>query len=68
MSTFEIQVYNSANWNVDSYFDDRDVVLSEAGLLDEVVRHSGVRVVEENHEKFSDQPTNISIFRGRNRD
>ena len=50
MSTFEIQVYKNGNWNVDSYFVDRDVALSEAGRLDEAVRHLGVRVVEENYD------------------
>ena len=68
MSTFEIQVYKSGNWNVDSYFDDRDVALSEAGRLDESVRHSDVCVVEENYDESSDQTTTKSIFRGGNLD
>ena len=68
MSTFEIQIYNSENWHVDSYFYDRDVTLSEAERLDESCRHSGVRVVEENYDESSDQTTTNTIFRGGNLD
>ena len=59
MSSFEIQVYKSGIWNVDSYFDDRDMAISEAEGINESGRHSGVRVMQENF----DENTNTSNYR-----
>lgn len=59
MSTFELQVYKTGIWNVDSYFDDRDLALSEAEKLDETRRHAGVRILQEDY----DEGANISSCR-----
>jgi hypothetical protein len=59
VSSFEIQVYKSGIWNVDSYFDDRDMALSEAERLNETGRHAGVRILQEDY----DEKTNSSDCR-----
>ncbi len=55
MSTFEIQVYKSGTWNVDSYFDDREIAMSEAERLDVSGRHSGVRILREDFDEKSNK-------------
>lgn len=47
MSTFELQTFQTGKWAVDSYFDDRDLAMSEAEKLEGSGRHSGVRVLQE---------------------
>jgi len=47
MQAFEIQVYHNGRWEFDSYFNDRDLVLSEAERIGVSGRYSGVRVLEE---------------------
>lgn len=47
MSTFELQTFHAGKWDVDSYFDDRELAMSEAEKLDVGGRHSGVRVLQE---------------------
>lgn len=59
MSNFEIQVYKSGNWNVDSYFDDRDTAMSEAERLNGSGKHPGVRILQEDY----DEKTNTSNYR-----
>jgi len=55
MSAYELQVYQNGGWQFDSYFDNRELVLSEAERLDAAKRYLGVRVLEEiyNEEKQS---------------
>ena len=50
MSTFELQTFQTGKWAVDSYFDDRDLAMSEAEKLEVSGRHSGVRVLQEDFE------------------
>ena len=58
MDSFELQTFKNGQWTVDSYYDDRDLALSEAERLNETGRHAGVRVLrEEFHE-----PTNTSNY------
>ena len=59
MSTFELQIFKSGNWSVDSYFDDRDLAMSEAEKIDGSGRHAGVRILQEDY----DEPTNKSNCR-----
>lgn len=59
MSTYELQVYKTGIWNVDSYFDDRDLALSEADKLDLSGKHLGVRILQEDY----DEGSNISSCR-----
>lgn len=55
MSAYELQVFQNGGWQFDSYFDSRDLVISEAERLDSAGRYLGVRVLEEifNEEKQS---------------
>jgi len=46
---YEIQIYQNGRWEFDSYFSDRDLVLSEAERMGASARFSGVRVLEETH-------------------
>lgn len=46
---YEIQVYQNGRWEFDSYFNDRDLVLSEAERIGFAGRYSGVRVLEETY-------------------
>lgn len=49
MQAYEIQVYQNGRWEFDSYFNDRDLVLSEAERIGFAGRYSGVRVLEETY-------------------
>jgi hypothetical protein len=49
MQAYEIQVYQNGRWEFDSYFNDRDLVLSEAERIGFSGRYSGVRVLEETY-------------------
>ena len=62
MSTFEIQVYKSGVWNVDSYFDDRDIAMSEAERLDVSGRHAGVRLLQEDFDETSNRSKCRVVF------
>lgn len=64
MRAFEIQVYTSGRWNIDSIFDDRDLALHEAKRMDTSGRHVGVRVVEETYDEEQDRTSSRTIFRG----
>ena len=62
MSTFEIQVYKSGGWNVDSYFDDREIAMSEAERLNESGRHAGVRILQEDYDEASNSSKCRVVF------
>ena len=62
MSTFEIQVYKSGNWNVDSYFDDREIALSEAERINGSGRHAGVRILQEDYNEASNETKSRVVF------
>jgi hypothetical protein len=48
MSTaYELQIYQNGQWQFDSYFDDRDTVVSEAERMNGSGRYAGVRILEE---------------------
>lgn len=49
MQAYEIQVYHNGRWEFDSYFNDRDLVLSEAERMGVSGRYAGVRVLEESY-------------------
>ena len=53
MNTFEIQVYKSGTWHVDSYYDDRDMALSAAERLTDSDKDAGVRVLEDDYDETS---------------
>ena len=44
MQAYEIQVYHNGRWEFDSYFNDRELVMSEAERMGGSGRYSGVRV------------------------
>jgi len=58
MSSFELQTYKNGIWSIDSYYDDRDLAISEAERLDVSGRHAGVRVLLEDYH----EPTNTSNY------
>lgn len=62
MSSFELQTYKAGKWEIDSYYDDRDLALSEAERVDATGRHSGVRVVEENYDETTNRSSYHVIF------
>jgi hypothetical protein len=62
VNAYEIQVYQNGKWEFDSYFDDRDLVISEAERLDGAGRYSGVRVVEEIYSEETNKSETRVIF------
>ena len=58
MNTYELQVYQNGSWQFDSYYDDRDLVLSEAERIDAAGRYLGVRVLVE---KFNEERQSSSF-------
>lgn len=63
MRAFEIQVFNAGKWNIDSIFDDRELVMHEAQRMDKSGRYVGVRVVEEVYDEATDYTSSRTIFR-----
>lgn len=54
MSTaFELQIYQNGQWQFDSYFDDRETVISEAERMNSTGRYAGVRILEESYKPNS---------------
>ncbi len=62
MSSYELQTYRDGQWKFDSYFDQRDLVLSEATRLDRAGRYMGVRVLEELFDEQSQTSNYKTIF------
>ena len=62
MSTFELQVYKSGTWNVDSYFDDREIAMSEAERLNGSGRYAGIRVMQEDFDEASNRSSCRVVF------
>ena len=62
MDTFELQVYQNGGWQFDSYYDSRDLVLSEAKRVDEAGRYLGVRVLEERFNEERQSSSYATIF------
>jgi hypothetical protein len=60
--SYELQTYQSGQWKFDSYFDQRDLVLSEAARLDQTGRYMGVRVLEEHFDEDSQTSKYQTIF------
>lgn len=60
--SYELQTYVSGQWKFDSYFDQRDLVLSEAARLDSSGRYMGVRVLEEHFDEDSQTSKYSTIF------
>ena len=62
MDTYELQVYQNGSWQFDSYYDDRDLVLSEAERIDTAGRYLGVRVLEETFNEERESSSYKTIF------
>lgn len=62
MKTYELQVYQNGGWQFDSYFDNRDLVVSEAERLETAGRYLGVRVVEETFDEEKQASSYATIF------
>jgi len=52
-TAFELQIYKNGQWQFDSYFDDRDTVVSEAERMNRTGRYAGVRVLQETYKENS---------------
>lgn len=62
MDTYELQVYQNGGWQFDSYYDNKDLVLSEAKRLDAAGRYLGVRVLEERFNEERQSSSYATIF------
>jgi hypothetical protein len=63
MSTaFELQIYQNGQWQFDSYFDDKDSVVSEAERMNGSGRYAGVRVLQESYKENSNSCEYVVIF------
>ncbi len=62
MDTYELQVYQNGSWQFDSYYDDRDLVLSEAEMIDAAGRYLGVRVLEERFNEERQTSSYATVF------
>jgi hypothetical protein len=62
MDTYELQVYQNGGWQFDSYYDSKDIVLSEAKRVDEAGRYLGVRVLEERFNEERQSSSYATIF------
>ncbi len=58
MNTYELQVYQNGSWQFDSYYDNKDLVLSEAERINAAGRYLGVRVLVE---KFNEERQSSSF-------
>ena len=57
-NTYELQVFQNGGWQFDSYYDNKDLVLSEAERIDAGGRYLGVRVLVE---KFNEERQSSSF-------
>ncbi len=62
MDTFELQVYQNGSWQFDSYYDNKDLVLSEAERIDTAGRYLGVRVREGTFNEERESSSYKTIF------
>ncbi len=50
---YEVQVYESGDWQIASMFNERELALMEARRIEEGMRRKETRVVEESHDEDS---------------
>ena len=62
MDTYELQVYQNGGWQFDSYYDSKNIVLSEAERIDATGRYLGVRVLEEKFDEERQKSSYSTIF------
>ena len=62
MKTYELQIYREGSWKIDSFYDDRELVLFEAHRMNESHRYSGIRVVEEIHDSDTGKTRTRTVF------
>ena len=68
MITYEIQTQRkhiaSKDWEIGSVFQDRELALHEARIMDASDRYAGIRVVAEDHNPATGKTESSMIFRG----
>ncbi len=64
LKAYEIHTFQGGRWKIDSVFDDRDLALFEAQRMDELGRHPGIRVIEEEFDEGTQKTKIRTIFRG----
>ena len=68
MITYEIQTQKkhvaSKDWEIGSVFEDRELALHEAKIMDASDRYAGIRVVAEDHNPSTGKTESSMIFRG----
>jgi hypothetical protein len=55
---------SAKEWEIGSVFEDRELALHEAKLLDNSDRYAGIRVIAEDHNPGTGQTQTSTIFRG----
>lgn len=63
MKGYEIRVYRDGSWRFHSSFQSRDVAVDEARRLDYSQRYTGVSVVEEDQDPYTNEIVSRTIFR-----
>lgn len=55
---------SATEWEIGSVFEDRELALHEAKILDNSDRYAGIRVIAEDHNPGIGQNQTLTIFRG----
>ncbi|MEQ8640678.1 MAG: hypothetical protein RIE31_08755 [Alphaproteobacteria bacterium] len=61
---YEIQIYTSGAWKIDSVFDDRELAVAEAQRLERSRRYPAVRVMEEQFSDAEQVSRTRTVYRG----
>ena len=59
---YEVQVYDSGDWQIASMFNERELALMEARRIEEGLRRRETRVVEEAHDEESGRTRSKVIY------
>lgn len=59
---YEVQVYESGNWQIASMFNEKELALMEARRIEEGIRRRETRVVEESHDEDSGRTRSKVVY------
>ncbi len=59
---YEVQIYESGDWQIASMFNERELALMEARRIEEGLRRKETRVVEETHDEDSGRTRSKVIY------
>jgi hypothetical protein len=63
MKAYEIHVFRSGRWVIDSVFDDQDLAVIEAQRMNGSGRYPGLRVVEEVFDEHTSETRTRTVYR-----